>query len=81
MLSLLFYIVLEEKPNISQGRALREKRLNTEFSGPYFPVFGLNRETYEVISLFSPNAGKYGPEKLRIWTFPRSGENLSCCNQ
>ena len=25
------------------------------FSSPYFPVF-------------SPNAGKYGPEKLRIWT-------------
>ena len=25
------------------------------FSGPYFPVF-------------SPNAGKYGPEKLRIGT-------------
>ena len=25
------------------------------FSGPYFPVF-------------SPNAGKYGPEKIRIWT-------------
>ena len=25
------------------------------FSGPYFPVF-------------SPNTGKYGPEKLRIWT-------------
>ena len=33
--------------------ALRKKCLNTEFSGPYFPVFGLNR-------------GKYGPEKLRI---------------
>ena len=27
------------------------------FSGPYFPEFGLN------ISVFSPNAGKYGPEK------------------
>ena len=29
------------------------------FSGPYFPVFGLNTETYGV----SPNTGKYGPEK------------------
>ena len=29
------------------------------FSGPYFPVFGLN--TY--LSVFSPSAGKYGPEK------------------
>ena len=27
------------------------------FPGPYFPVFGLNTE------IFSPNIGKYGPEK------------------
>ena len=33
------------------------------FSGPYFPAFGLNTE---YLSAFSPNAGKYGPEKLRI---------------
>ena len=25
------------------------------YSGPYFPAFGLN-------TVFSPNAGKYGPE-------------------
>ena len=31
------------------------------FSGPYFAVFGLNMEQY--LSVFSPNAGKYGPEK------------------
>ena len=30
------------------------------FSGSYFPVFGLNTVRYGV----SPNAGKYGPEKL-----------------
>ena len=29
------------------------------FSGPYFPVFGLNTEIYGV---------NYGPKKLRIWT-------------
>ena len=29
------------------------------FSGPYFPIFGLNTE----ISVFSPNSVKYGPEK------------------
>ena len=29
------------------------------FSGPYFPVFGLNTEINRV---FSPNRGKYGPE-------------------
>ena len=28
-------------------------------SGPYFPAFGLNTERY----VFSPNAGKYGPEE------------------
>ena len=33
---------------------------------PYFPALGLNTERYGV---FSPNAGKYGPEKLRIRTF------------
>ena len=30
------------------------------FPGPYFPAFGLN-PVY--LSVFSPNAGKYGPEK------------------
>ena len=30
------------------------------FSGPYFPVFGLNTEIYGVNG---PNVGKYGPEK------------------
>ena len=28
-------------------------------SGRYFPALGLNTERYEV---FTPNAGKYGPE-------------------
>ena len=32
---------------------------------PYFPVFGLNTE---YLSIFNLNAGKYGPEKLRIGT-------------
>ena len=38
------------------------------FSGPYFPAFGLNRRDTLYLSVFSPNAGKYGPEKSRIWT-------------
>ena len=37
------------------------------FSGPYFPAFRLNTERYSLstpyFSVFSPNAGKYGPEK------------------
>ena len=31
------------------------------FSGPYFPVFGLNTEIYGVN--FIPNTGIYGPGK------------------
>ena len=32
-------------------------------SGPYFPAFGLNTERYQkYLSVFSPNAGKCGPE-------------------
>ena len=42
------------------------------FSGPYFPVLGLN-------------TGKYGPEKLHIWTLFTQGcferaEFLQNCN-
>ena len=40
------------------------------FSGLYFPVFGLNTEIYEVNIYFSPNTGKYVPEKtLYLDTF------------
>ena len=35
------------------------------FSGPCFPAFGLKAE---LISIFSPNAGKYRPEKFQIRT-------------
>ena len=35
------------------------------FSGPYFPELGFNTEIY-AIYVFSPNTGKYGPEKPRI---------------
>ena len=38
------------------------------FSGQYFPALGVNREDKEYLYIFSPNAGKYGPEKLWIWT-------------
>ena len=33
------------------------------FSGPYFPAFVLNTDRYGV---FTPNAGKYGPENVQI---------------
>ena len=38
------------------------------FCGLYFPAFGLNTERYPFLSLFNPNAEKYGREKLLIWT-------------
>ena len=33
------------------------------FSGLYFPAFRLNTKRYLYLSVFSPNVGKYGPEK------------------
>ena len=45
------------------------------FSGPYFHAFGLNTE----ISVFSPNAGKYGPEKTSdLETFHTVKPTLKC---
>ena len=44
---------------------MREKGPYPEFSGMFFPEFGLNAEIY---SGFNPNAVQYGPEKLRIRT-------------
>ena len=40
------------------------------FSGSYLPAFELNTEQRDTkyISVFNPNAGKCGPEKLRIRT-------------
>ena len=33
------------------------------FSGSYLPVFGLNADSTPYLTVFSPNAGKYEPEK------------------
>ena len=39
------------------------------YSGPYFPLFGLNTERYFVcLRIQFECGGKYGPENLRIWT-------------
>ena len=47
----------------------REKCPNTElFSGLYFPAFDWIRRDTPSLCIFSSNAGKYGPKKLRIWT-------------
>ena len=47
------------------------------FSGPYFPALRLNMEKYSVCS---PNAGKYGLEKLQIWTHFTQSYSLSLSN-
>ena len=51
------------KKNLPHRIALRQKYPYSEFSGPYFPTFGLNTHH---LSASSPNVEKYGPEKLRI---------------
>ena len=38
------------------------------FSWSVFSAFGLNTDETLYFSVYSPNAGKCAPEKLRIWT-------------
>ena len=52
------------KKNILERHCVKSVRI-WSFSGPCFSAFGLNTERY---GAFSPNAGKYGPEKLQILT-------------
>ena len=42
------------------------------FSGPYFPAFELIQTDTPYLSVFSPNAGKRGPEKNKYGHFSRS---------
>ena len=55
-----------ESPN--SNFTLRKSVRICSCSGPYFPTFGLNTERYPYLSVFSPNAGKCGPEQPRIRT-------------
>ena len=48
---------------------LHERVRIRSYSGPYFPAFGLNTETY---SVFSANEGKYEPEKSEYGYFSRN---------
>ena len=41
------------------------------FFGLYFPTFELNTKNIPHLSVFSPNVGKYGSEKLRIKALSR----------
>ena len=62
--------VQEKQLKINQGRRpLRKKCPNTEFFVVrIFHYSDWIRRLTEEISVFSPNTGKYGPEKLRILT-------------
>ena len=53
--------------NACSYHCVKSVRIRT-FSGPYFPALALNTERYGEILRISPNAGKYGQEKLRIRT-------------
>ena len=55
--------------------ALRKKRPYLEFSGLHLTAFGLNMKNTSYLSVFSPNAGKCGTEKLRIGILLR---NFNC---
>ena len=44
-------------------------RLDCVKSVHIFPHLDWIRKKTDYLSVFSPNAGKNGPEKLRIWTF------------
>ena len=64
------YVTIRKNLNYNHNymHCLKSVRIQS-FSGPYFPAFGLNTErATPYFFVFSPNAGKYGPEKLRIRT-------------
>ena len=47
--------------NLNETHSVKSVRIRN-YSGLYFPAFGLNTERYSYLSVFSPNVGKYGPE-------------------
>ena len=55
-------VTYTKKASLSHEHTAWKVSKDGVISGPYFPVFGLNMERYEVSSVFNPNAGKYGPE-------------------
>ena len=74
--SCIFPIFLIAQVQISMECALREKCPNTEFfSGPYFPVFGLNAEIYGVNLHIHSEYRKRRTRKNSVFGhFSRSGE-------
>ena len=59
IIDLFWGLITQKKKNCVEIVLIRS------YSDPFFPKFGLNAKLYGV---FSQNAGKYGPEKLRMRT-------------
>ena len=73
---ILFWKALSLSLNIPIEHSVKSVLIQS-FSGPYFHTFGLNTDIYSVnLSVFSPNAAKYGQEKLWIQTPITQWENL-----
>ena len=58
--SLALWNYLKNSFRLTYNHCVKSAQIRS-FSGPYFPLFRLNMEIY--IFVFSPNTGKYGPEK------------------
>ena len=73
---IMFWKALFVSLNILIEHSLKSVLIQS-FSGPCFHTFGLNTDIYSVnLSVFSPNAAKYGQEKLWIQTPITQWENL-----
>ena len=70
--------------NIEKNYSLREKCPNLDFSGSYFPAFGLNTETYSVFGHFSRRIFVKLLLVASSWWQPQvilfSSWNLACLN-
>ena len=55
----LFYLLSDIELSSSTSHCVKSVRIQS-YSGPYFPVSGLNTET-EYLSVLNPKSEKYGP--------------------
>ena len=69
----MFFETLRDTNLANNKHCIKSVRIRS-FSSPHFPPFGLDTERY---SVFSPSAGKCGPEKLRIRTLFTQGSILA----
>ena len=58
LIFIIFYNNFGDEPATFMATVVKSVPIRSH-SGPHFPAFGLNTE---YLSVFSPNAGKYGPD-------------------